>query len=229
MTKWIWATFLVFLPITGYSIAQFTDWVKGLHPEFWAAYLLILPAVWFSARAAAAAERLRGPFIADGDLRYDDRHKVFDVQVQNIGSGEVTARIFAIGTTQSWRIGSGGIEIHWRGLHDGKPMLLAGHNTGIAGILQVWETEKGPVICLIPVSGREEDSQKAQLCDPAPLDQQRELFLVIRIAFFIDGALVKDKTRRFSIRPTPNGAQFYEVLSVKPNHYPGRASGKMTG
>jgi hypothetical protein len=212
--KWLWTAVLFFLPLIGWTVAQFTDWLRGVIDKPWSFCLLFPPVAWASARAGSALDRIVGPVIEEGRLLPDQENRVFRMWVRNAGSGEVVAHVYVTALAGSSRITSE-VETYWMGLDGKDPVRLAGNKRDIAGVLSVQRVGDGhPQVCVAarPKEGRE--PSLVPLCDAVPLSQQKELRLDVRICLESEGRFVKDKIKTIDVVPAEGSPLHYDIRPV---------------
>jgi hypothetical protein len=204
-----------------------SNWVSWI-PD-WSFYLLLLPVAYISVAAgwsaAIARQKTMGPIIQISEPYYNDAMRMFQVDVKNAGNGQVDAYVFAVrvqdkaGTILS-RIAQD-LPLLWAG-YDEPNFMLFGERHGVAGIMNVWSATRSDEAQIASLSlilnilslGRTEREQVYNLSDPAPVKNQVELWLTIRIDFYevgSEGKFLTSALKRFAFIPDETAPALYRI------------------
>jgi hypothetical protein len=174
---------------------------------------LLALGVYLSWKAAIAWDRTRGPLIWTDKVRFDKYCRLWEMAVENRGTGEVFARVFLVQLEDEngeriERIDKP-IQAHWRGWSEEAAMSLAAERQGIAALLREYQDAQMDVLGLAmwPAAGL-----VPLLTPPLFGYRTRKLFLIVRVEFCDEkGVCLKTMKRRLAIVPSKGTFQVVEV------------------
>ena len=219
-TKWcplILYLVLLLASLLGIS-AKGEDWANWLQP--WSGYVfvgLLLWTAWNGGRAWADSKQ--AAIRLGGNLEYDLRYCMFNLEVENVGSqSEVFARVFADnfrnkGGRRKTEIAVSPIEVCWRGLPPGNPMKLRKGDPRLAGVLYVDTKNPGyPLLELLtPLHHNDPDDA----IRPVPLVVDRQIRFDLRVEFRdADDKYLAHRSKELVVVPDHDSFMFYRVYPV---------------
>jgi hypothetical protein len=196
------------------------QWTLALVP--WIPYILIVLVIFFTWHLATSFASIRGPIIWIGSVQTDIYAGLWEVRVENIGSGIVkpSALVTDVLDKNGNRLPriDYGFKAHWRGPQEiVSTMTLAGDKHLMAAILAVDKSDPNSPRLLLWLP----EGKIPLLTDPILEKQKEDLIVEVRIDFErIDGdACTVTKKRYYMVSPDASSDNLFRVREMTWFHW----------